>query len=148
MPPSRISECTIYVDDYPPQMTDSVLETALGRKCRKYPIYPQKSRPKQLYMMNHCPFMMSGMPRSAWALAAEMEMLVNCPTRPDQRTNLPMKLKQLMQKHARKASYLLQIQVGDEEKLAMQQSEMKANYNKCEMLDTLFSNRSHTCLAF
>ncbi|KAI3969866.1 hypothetical protein MKX01_038334 [Papaver californicum] len=70
---------------------------------------------------------MSGMPRPVKELAAAMEILVDCPTKPswwttcqwlehsDPDFDVAQKLKQLLQKHAKEASYLLQIQVRDEE---------------------------------
>ncbi|RZC52125.1 hypothetical protein C5167_020553 [Papaver somniferum] len=74
--------------------------------------------------------MISGMPRPVKKLAAEMEMLVRQSLADGQPAN---EIKQLLQKHANEASYVLQIEVGDEEYPAEKQSEMlKAKYMEVE----------------
>ncbi|KAI3976003.1 hypothetical protein MKX01_016686 [Papaver californicum] len=111
--------------------------------------------------MNNYPFMMYGMPRPVRAFAAEMEMFADRPTNPARRRitcqwlersdpdyEVAQKLKQLTLKHAEEASYLLRVELEDEKKLAMKQSEMlKANHKKLEMLENLFSDASFWRLA-
>ncbi|KAI3836279.1 hypothetical protein MKX03_007548 [Papaver bracteatum] len=172
---------TVYIDNISPQVTNTVLKTALGQfgtvktvqfipnyfepkiipQCALVEMQTEKQAKAIIYEMNNYPFMMSGMPRPVRAFAAEMEMFADRPTNPargritcqwlertDPDYEVARKLKKLTLKHAEAASYLLRVELEDEEKLAMQQSEMlKANHKKLEMLEKLFSDGSFWRLA-
>ncbi|OVA18705.1 RNA recognition motif domain [Macleaya cordata] len=111
--------------------------------------------------MGNYPFMMSGMPRPVRARAAEIGMFGDRPIKPGRKITcrwvdikdpdfeVAQKLKQLTRKHALEASYLVKLQLDEEEKLAQQQSEiLKANYKKYEMLENLLSDGTVNRLAY
>ncbi|KAI3869772.1 hypothetical protein MKW98_030953 [Papaver atlanticum] len=130
-------------------------------QCALVVMQTEKQAKAIIFEMNNFPFMMSGMPRPVRALAAEVQMFADRPRKPgrkitcqwldpgDRNFDVAQKLKEVTQRHAREASYLLQLQLEEEEKLAAGQSEMlKTNYKKCEMLESLFSDGSHGRLAY
>ncbi|KAI3974352.1 hypothetical protein MKX01_031021 [Papaver californicum] len=139
---------TVYIDNLSPQ-------------CALVVMQMEKQAKAIICEMNNFPFMMSGMPRPVRALAAEVKMFADRPIKPgrritcqwldpsDRNFDVAQKLKQVTQRHAKEASYLLQLQLEEEEKLAAEQSEtLKTNYKKCEMLENLFSDGSHGRLAY
>ncbi|XP_052189969.1 uncharacterized protein LOC127799784 [Diospyros lotus] len=98
--------------------------------------------------MGNLPFTMSGMPRPIRARAADPEMFDDRPRKPGKRITfrwldqqvpdfqVAKKLKDLTRKNAAEASFILERQVGEEEKLANQQwKTLKANYKKYELID-------------
>ncbi|MCL7052172.1 hypothetical protein MKW94_015524 [Papaver nudicaule] len=129
-------------------------------QCALVEMQTEKQAKAIINEMSNYPFMMSGMPRPVRALAAEMEMFADRPAKPARRITchwlehtdpdyeVAQKLKQLTLQHAKEASYLLRVKLEDEEKLAMQQSDMlKANHKKLEMLENLMFDGSLRRLA-
>ncbi|KAL9275485.1 ASI1-immunoprecipitated protein 1-like protein [Drosera capensis] len=105
-------------------------------------------------------FMMLGMPRPVRARPAEVEMFVDRPVRPGRKIHLywvdpsnpdfevAQKLKDLTKKHYAEASYLLKLQLEEEEKLSKQQAEtLKTSHQKYEMIDTILGDGTAKRLA-
>ncbi|GKB45676.1 putative nucleotide-binding alpha-beta plait domain-containing protein [Tanacetum coccineum] len=99
--------------------------------------------------MGDSPFMISGMPRPVRAQKAEVEMFDDRPKKrqrnivcrwmdpSDPNFEVAKKMKSLTKKHAAEASFLMEQQLAEEEKLHNQQSEtLKANYKKFELIDS------------
>ncbi|XP_077248847.1 uncharacterized protein LOC143888344 isoform X2 [Tasmannia lanceolata] len=110
--------------------------------------------------MSMYPFMMSGLPRCVRARAAEPEMFGDRPVRPGRKIHcqwieptdpdfmVAKKLKQLTRKHAAEASFLLKLQLDEEEKLAKQQGEqLKGEYKKLDMIESVVVDGSVNKLA-
>lgn len=106
------------------------------------------------------PFMMSGMPRPVRARVAKVAMFDDRPVKPGRKITcrwlntddpdfeVAQKLKRLTRKHAAEASFLLKLQLEEEEKLAKQQMEaLKANYKKFEMIENVIIDGTANCLA-
>ncbi|PWA55794.1 Nucleotide-binding, alpha-beta plait [Artemisia annua] len=98
--------------------------------------------------MDDSPFMISGMPRPVRAQKAQIEMFDDRPKKRQRKIvcrwvdpshanfEVAKKIKNLTKKHAAEASFLLEQQLAEEEKLHNQQSEtLKANYKKYELID-------------
>ncbi|CAL5391972.1 unnamed protein product [Camellia sinensis] len=110
--------------------------------------------------MGNFPFMMSGMPRPVRARAAEMEMFDDHPRKPGRKIKfrwldpqdpdfkVAKELKLLTRKHAAESSFVLKVQLAQEEKLANQQAEtLKANYEKYELIEGVLNDGSANRLA-
>ncbi|XP_052176561.1 uncharacterized protein LOC127790873 [Diospyros lotus] len=110
--------------------------------------------------MGNLPFMMSGMPRPIRARAADPEMFDDRPRKPGKRITfrwldqqdpdfqVAKKLKDLTRKNAAEASFIMERQVGEEEKLANQQwKTLKANYKKYELIDGVLGDGTALRLA-
>lgn len=157
---------TIYLDNLSHQVTKSVLETALNQfgnvtNVQFIPTYFMssicaalvemesiKQAEEIIRDMGESPFMISGMPRPVRAQNAQMEMFDDRPKKSRRRIvcrwmdpshpsfEVAKKFKNLTKKHAAEASFLMEQQVGEEEKLHNQQAEtLKANYKKYELID-------------
>lgn len=105
-------------------------------------------------------FMIAGMPRPVRARAAVAEMFPDRPAPTGRRiqcywieSNDPdwgvaLKLKQLVKKHAAEASFLLDYQRGEEEKLAEhQEKSLRSNYSKFELIEKLYDDKTAERLA-
>lgn len=105
-------------------------------------------------------FMIAGMPRPVRARAAVAEMFPDRPAPPGRRiqcywieSNDPdwgvaLKLKQLAKKHAAEASFLLDYQREEEEKLGEHQEKaLRSNYSKFELIDKLCDDKTAERLA-
>lgn len=106
------------------------------------------------------PFMMAGMPRPIRVCAAEIEMFEYRPKKPGRKIScrwfdphepdfqIAEKMKILVQKHAAEASFVLENELEEEEKLAKQQEEtLKVNYQKLEVINTVLGDGTATRLA-
>uniref|UniRef100_A0A5B7CBT4 RRM domain-containing protein n=1 Tax=Davidia involucrata TaxID=16924 RepID=A0A5B7CBT4_DAVIN len=110
--------------------------------------------------MANSPFMMSGQPRPIRARAAEVEMFDDRPRKPGRKIHCrwldpkdpdfeaAKKLKHLTRKHAAEASFMLQHQLTEEERLANQQAEtLKANYKKYDLIESVLADGTANRLA-
>ncbi|KAJ4963976.1 hypothetical protein NE237_023915 [Protea cynaroides] len=110
--------------------------------------------------MTNFPFMMSGMPRPLRARAAQKRMFGDHPKKPgvhircrwvdpmDPNFEVARELKDLTKIHAEEASFLLKLQLEDEDKLMKNQKEvLEANYKKFEMIDSVVADKTLTDLA-
>lgn len=161
---------TVFLDNLSPQVTESVLKTALNQfgnvtNVQFVPNYIERKNipaaalvemenAKQanqiIAEITNFPFMMSGMPRPVRAHKAEIGMFDDRPKKPGRRIvarwldpNDPTfetakKIKQLTGRHATEASFMLEKQLAEEEKLHKQQTEsLKANYKKFDLIDSV-----------
>ncbi|XP_024962670.1 uncharacterized protein LOC112502887 isoform X1 [Cynara cardunculus var. scolymus] len=157
---------TIYLDNLSHQVTKAVLENALNQfgnvmNVQFIPAYFMSSICAALVEMEsikqaeeiirdvgESPFMISGMPRPVRAQKAQMEMFDDRPKKSHKRIvchwmdpshpnfEVAKKFKNLTKKHAAEASFLMEQQLAEEEKLHNQQAEtLKANYKKYELID-------------
>ncbi|KAL4377873.1 hypothetical protein GQ457_02G042660 [Hibiscus cannabinus] len=122
-------------------------------RCALVEMEKEKQAEVVISTLSEFPFMMSGMPRPVRALAAVPEMFGDRPRQPgrqlkvhwlepsDPNFEVANKLKQLVKKHATENAVMLKHQLEKEEKLAKQQGEnLKANYKKYEMIDSLMAD--------
>ncbi|KAK9278897.1 hypothetical protein L1049_028478 [Liquidambar formosana] len=100
--------------------------------------------------ITNSPFMISGIPRPVRARMAGVAMFGDRPAKPGPKKRcywidnkspdfeVAKKLKRLTRKHAAEASFLLELQLEEEEKLAKQQAEvLKTKYKKYEMIEEI-----------
>ncbi|KAK9061870.1 hypothetical protein SSX86_019054 [Deinandra increscens subsp. villosa] len=98
--------------------------------------------------MSDSPLMISGMPRPVRAQEAKIEMFDDRPKKRQREIKcywmnpshknfeVAKKIKDLTKKHATEATYLMELQLANEEKLHHQQSDtLKSNYKKYELID-------------
>ncbi|CAL5394984.1 unnamed protein product [Camellia sinensis] len=152
----------VYIDNLSPQVTEAVLRTALRSIpcCALVEMENSKQAKQIVSEMGNFPFMMSGMPRPVRAHAAEMEMFDDHPRKPGRKIKfrwldpqdpdfkVAKELKLLTRKHAAESSFVLKVQLAQEEKLANQQAEtLKANYEKYELIDGVLNDGSANRLA-
>ncbi|KAI4302751.1 hypothetical protein MLD38_038462 [Melastoma candidum] len=103
-----------------------------------------------LELISECPLMIGGMPRPVTACPATVGMFADRPQKPGRRIEIQwlepddprfenaQKLKRLAQKHTAEASFLLQCQLIEEQKLAKQhQDVLAANYDKHQKIDSI-----------
>ncbi|KAJ4723426.1 RNA-binding family protein isoform 1 [Melia azedarach] len=171
---------TVYLDNLSPQVTESVLKTALSqfgtvKNVQFIPSYTESKNIQQFALvemdnsnqakaiissMGEFPFMMSGMPRSVRARAAEVEMFDDRPIKPGRKIQcrwldpddpdfeVAQKLKHVVRKHTAEASFVLKQQLDQEEMLAKQQADsLKQNYKKYELLDSIMADGTANRLA-
>ncbi|RZC74343.1 hypothetical protein C5167_049816 [Papaver somniferum] len=93
-------------------------------QCALVVTQTEKQAKAIIFEMNNFPFMMSGMPRPVRALPAEVKMFADRPIKPgrritcqwldpsDRNFDVAQKLKEVTQRHAREASYLLQVNLN------------------------------------
>ncbi|KAK6925365.1 hypothetical protein RJ641_009691 [Dillenia turbinata] len=106
------------------------------------------------------PFMIGGIPRPVRACEAKIEMFDDRPRKPgrtirccwinseDPNFEVATRLKRLARKHAAEASFLLEKQLEEEEKLSKQQAEaLKTNYKKYELIESTMADGTLTRLA-
>ncbi|KAI3521037.1 hypothetical protein L1887_10495 [Cichorium endivia] len=110
--------------------------------------------------MSDSPFMISGMPRPVRAQKAKIEMFDDRPKKRRKQIvcywmdpshpnfEVAKKMKNLTKKHAVEASFLMEKQMEDEEKLHKQQEvNLKANYKKYELIDAAQADGTFNRLA-
>lgn len=113
-----------------------------------------------LSVVTNYPFMISGMPRPVRARAAEPEMFADRPKKPGKEIHFrwlepndpdfeaARKLKNLVRKHSAESTCMLKEQLTKEEELSKKQSEnLKANYKKFEMVDSVVADGKANRLA-
>ncbi|KAA8518807.1 hypothetical protein F0562_016419 [Nyssa sinensis] len=124
-------------------------------RCALVEMENSKQAREILLEMGNSPFMMSGQPRPVRALPAEVDMFEDRPRKPGRRIifcwldpkdpdfEVAKKLKRLTRKHAAEASFLLNHQLEEEEKLANQQAEtLQANYKKYDLMESVLIDGS------
>lgn len=162
---------TVYIDNISPQVTAAVLRTALNQfgnvtniqfipnytmnipNCALVEMKTKREAQGVITELSDYPFMMAGMPRPVRALPAKAEMFDDHPARPGRRIFLrwmdpkepnfqvAQKMKELTKKHAAEASFMLEHQLKEEEKLATHQAKtLLASHGKLEMIDKVFTN--------
>ncbi|KAJ0976889.1 hypothetical protein J5N97_012363 [Dioscorea zingiberensis] len=110
--------------------------------------------------MKNFPFMMSGMPRPVRAQPAKAGMFADRPSPPgrkpkvrwvkpsDPEFEVGKKLKKLVKKHRAETHALVQLQIVEEAKIEKQQSDqLKANYKKYEMIESVIQDGTTARLA-
>ncbi|XP_031259240.1 uncharacterized protein LOC116117335 [Pistacia vera] len=170
---------TVYLDNLSPQVTESVLKTALNQfgsvqnvqfipnylesrtaQCALVEMKNLKEAKAVISTMGEFPFMISGMPRPVRARAAKMEMFDDRPIRPGRRIScrwldpidpdydVAQKLKRLVRQHDAQSSFLLKLQLAQEEKLSKnQEAALKANNKKYEMVEAVLADGTAQRLA-
>ncbi|CAL5391965.1 unnamed protein product [Camellia sinensis] len=153
----------VYIDNLSPQKVQFIpnyTELRSIPRCALVEMENSKQAKQIVSEMGNFPFMMSGMPRPVRAHAAEMEMFDDHPRKPGRKIKfrwldpqdpdfkVAKELKLLTRKHAAKSSFVLKVQLAQEEKLANQQAEtLKANYEKYELIDGVLNDGSANRLA-
>ncbi|KAL6970625.1 hypothetical protein U1Q18_030319 [Sarracenia purpurea var. burkii] len=147
-----------YVDNV--QFIPNYTELKSIPRCALVEMQNSKQAEQIVVEIGNLPFMMSGMPRPIRARAADMEMFDERPKKPgrkiycrwldpeDSNFQVAKKLKHLTRKHAAEASFLLNHQQEEEEKLASQQDEtLKANYKKFDLIEGVLNDGTADRLA-
>ncbi|KAF3457706.1 hypothetical protein FNV43_RR02364 [Rhamnella rubrinervis] len=129
-------------------------------RCALVEMENTKQANSVLSILAQFPFMINGMPRPVTARPAEVEMFSDPPKKPGRNITVRwldtkdpdfavvMQLKRLAQRHSAEAAFMLEKQLEEEEKLALQQQNtLKSNYKKYEMIDSVFADGAARRLA-
>ncbi|KAI9115327.1 hypothetical protein K1719_013646 [Acacia pycnantha] len=130
------------------RLIPNYLEPRNVPQCALVELDSPKKAKEIISMIVEYPFMISGMPRPVRAFPAKAEMFDDRPKNPRRKVTcrwlepgdpdfeVAEEMKQLTRKHADEAVFLLQLQLQEEEKLAMHQEDtLKGHYKKYKMID-------------